>query len=389
MPSSRPDSPEVPASTSPHDRYDLGPLLGRGGMADVHRGHDRLLQRDVAVKVLRDDLPPGSSGRERFVSEARLLAGLSHANLVTVLDAGFSGDQPYLVMELVEGRNLAQVLTEGTLDPADAAAVGAQVAEALAHAHGQGVVHRDVKPANVLVDDHRRVRLADFGIARLVDDVAGHTRTGTVIGTVAYLAPEQVAGEPVTAAADVYSLGLVVLESLTGVRAFPGSTAESGLARLQRPPEVPGSVPHRLRELLTRMTSREPVGRPTALEVAQELRHPDVASVGHADRDADRDADPGAGATRLLTGVVPTAAPPSPRPGPASHVDRARARVLALPHHTRVVVAAVAALAVLILLVAVLGSADGGSGSPAELPSDTPRNLRQPLQDLHDAVESP
>ena len=381
MPSSRPDSPEVPASTSPHDRYDLGPLLGRGGMADVHRGHDRLLQRDVAVKVLRDDLPPGSSGRERFVSEARLLAGLSHANLVTVLDAGFSGDQPYLVMELVEGRNLAQLLTEGPLDPADATAVGAQVADALAHAHGQGVVHRDVKPANVLVDDHRRVRLADFGIARLVDDVAGHTRTGTVIGTAAYLAPEQVAGEPVTAAADVYSLGLVVLESLTGVRAFPGSTAESGLARLQRRPEVPSSVPHRLRELLTRMTSREPDGRPTAQEVAQELRRPDVASHGDADHDA--------GTTRLLTSVVPAAAPPTRRPGPASYVDRARARVLALPHHTRVVVAAVAALTVLILLVAVLGSADGGSGSPRDLPSDTPRDLRQPLQDLHDAVDSP
>jgi eukaryotic-like serine/threonine-protein kinase len=377
VPSSPPDSPEVPASTSPHDRYDLGSLLGRGGMADVYRGHDRLLQRDVAVKVLRDDLPPGSSGRERFVSEARLLAGLSHANLVTVLDAGFSGDQPYLVMELVEGRNLAQLLTEGPLGPADAAAVGAQVADALAHAHGQGVVHRDVKPANVLVDDHRRVRLADFGIARLVDDVAGHTRTGTVIGTAAYLAPEQVAGEPVTAAADVYSLGLVVLEAVTGVRAFPGSTAESGLARLQRPPEVPPSVPHRLGELLARMTDREPDRRPTALEVAHELRRPDVASVDDA------------GATRLLTGVVPTPAPASPRPGFASYVERARARVLALPHHTRVVLAAVAALTVLILLVAVLGSADGGSGSPRDLPGDTPRDLRQPLQDLHDAVDSP
>jgi serine/threonine protein kinase len=347
-------------------------------MADVHRAHDRLLGRDVAVKVLRDDLPPDTRGRERFVGEARLLAGLSHANLVTVLDAGFSGDRPYLVMELVEGRTLAEVVADSPLEPRAAAALGAQLADALAHAHAQGVVHRDVKPANVLVEAGRRVRLADFGIARLVDDATGHTRTGTAIGTAAYLAPEQVAGERATSAADVYSLGLVLLEALTGVRAFPGSTSEAGLARLHRSPDVPDAIPPDLHDLLTAMTAREPGDRPSAPEVARRLRAP-ARPPGEPD------------ATALLTPPVRTDPVPGRGRAVGDHVralaDRVGGWFRGLSHQTQVVLAVVTALVVLLAIVAVVGGGrtDGGTGS--RVPDDTPRNLRQPLQELHDAVD--
>ena len=220
-------------SAALRDRYVLESLLGSGGMADVHRATDTTLERSVAVKVLRD-VAGDESARHRFVAEARTLAGLSHRNLVTVLDAGIGedDDRPFLVMELVEGRSLADALEDGPLTPEDAAAVGAQVAAALTYAHGRGVVHRDVKPGNVLLGGDGRVKLADFGIARLLGDTARHTRTGTAIGTAAYLAPEQVRGEDVTGAADTYALGLVLLEALTGRRAFPGSPTEAALARL-------------------------------------------------------------------------------------------------------------------------------------------------------------
>ncbi len=221
------------------DRYELGEVIGRGGMADVYRASDRTLHRDVAIKVLRETAGD-ESDRNRFTGEARTLARLNHAGLVMVLDAGISAEQPFLVMELVEGQTLAQLCSGGGLDADRVRAIGAQVAEALAYAHGRGVVHRDVKPGNVLLGAGERVKLADFGIARLIGDTVRHTKTGHAIGTAAYLSPEQVRGEDVTPAADIYALGLVLLEALTGERAYPGSPTESALARLSRPPERPG-----------------------------------------------------------------------------------------------------------------------------------------------------
>ena len=199
------------------DRYALGDLLGQGGMADVFRAHDGVLDREVAVKMLRDSTADGSD-RTRFTSEARTLARLSHTGLVMVLDAGIEIDRPFLVMELVDGATLADRLRDGPLDIETAASVGVQVSEALAYAHERGVVHRDVKPANLLLDASGRVKLADFGIARLLGDTIRHTMTGHAIGTAAYLAPEQVQGRDVDGRSDVYSLGLVLLESITGRR---------------------------------------------------------------------------------------------------------------------------------------------------------------------------
>ena len=200
------------------DRYRLDAVLGRGGVADVYRARDLVLDRDVAVKVLRDAVD--DTERSRFVGEARMLARLSHVGLVTVLDVGVSGTQPFLVMEMVEGASLAAALRRGPLPLEQVAQIGAQLASAIAYAHEQDVVHRDVKPANVLLGSGGDAKLADFGIARLVGDTVRHTQTGTTIGTPAYVSPEQARGLLVGPPTDVYSLGLVLLEALTGERAL-------------------------------------------------------------------------------------------------------------------------------------------------------------------------
>lgn len=256
------------ASRRVSDRYELGPVLGRGGMADVVRAHDTVLHRDVAVKLLRG----GSDlDRERFASEARLLAMLNHPNVVTVLDTGIESDCAWLVLELLEGTPLDEVLLDrGPVDATRVAAIGAQVASALAHAHAHDIVHRDVKPSNVLIDADDHAKLTDFGIARRTVS-ASPTLSGQTIGTAAYLAPEQVAGEPVTTAADVYALGLVLLEAMTGRREYDGPAVEAAMARLQRSPVVPASLPTGWPGLISKMTARLPAERPTALDVAARL----------------------------------------------------------------------------------------------------------------------
>jgi serine/threonine protein kinase len=164
------------------DRYVLGEVIGRGGMADVYRGEDRVLGRPVAVKVMRE-VAADPRERARFAGEARTLARLNHPGLVPVLDAGTSQERPYLVMELVEGPSLAECCRGVALGPPRVAAIGAELATALAYVHASGVVHRDIKPSNVLLDRSDRVRLTDFGIARLLSDTSGYTATGTTIGT--------------------------------------------------------------------------------------------------------------------------------------------------------------------------------------------------------------
>lgn len=381
-------------------RYDLEEVIGRGGMADVYRGVDRVLHRPVAVKVLRETTDD-ETDRLRFTAEARMLAGLSHAGLVTVLDAGITSEQPYLVMEFVEGPTLKQRCAEQPLGAELVADIGAQVADALAYAHAQGVVHRDVKPANVLLGPKGRTKLADFGIARLIGDTVRHTRTGHAIGTAAYLAPEQVRGDEITPAADVYSLGLVLLEALTGERAYPGTPTESALARLNRRPDVPDSLSPPWRQLVVAMTATDPVDRPTAAQVASGLRTAARASSGQ----------PGGGSTMLLPTV---ARPPTAPPAAPTSVARARtrppfidragdalsrrsaqvaARLADTPPHLRGAAAAVLAIAVFVLIVGLAsGADDGSSGSSSDnasqdsIPAQTPDDLRAPLQDLHDAV---
>lgn len=246
------------------DRYVLGARLGSGGMGAVFHAEDRTLQRPVAVKLLH-----GAHGADpRFLREARALSRLRHPGIVQLFDAGTDEHDSYLVLELVEGRTLAELLHQGPLPPAQAEHVGRRLAEALAHAHGLGIVHRDISPANVLVHDDD-VRLTDFGIARMAEATA--TVGGEVWGTPAFIAPEQVAGETVGPPADIYALGLVLLEALTGARAFPGDARESSLARLHRDPVVPADLPHPWPGLLRQMTARDPHARPSATSVAARL----------------------------------------------------------------------------------------------------------------------
>lgn len=354
-----------PVTASPPDepdalggRYELGDVLGRGGMADVYRATDRVLKRDVAVKVLRLT-SADETDRRRFEAEARTLAGLSHPGLVTVLDVGADEERAYLVMELVTGGTLARSISAGPVDPDTVAAVGAQTAQALAYAHDRGVVHRDVKPANVLLDAKGRVKLADFGIARLIGDTVRHTRTGTAVGTAAYLSPEQVRGVEVTGAADVYALGLTLLEALTAERAYPGSPTEAALARLHSSPPVPGTLPPWWRDLLVAMTDLEPERRPTAAQVAERL-----TTAGE---------DPATRTAVLSQPVpVPVPVPVAATPPAPTAWDRIRGRLAATDAAQRAVAITLGALVLLILIAALAaGSGDDGTDTPDPVDSTT------------------
>lgn len=260
-------------------RYRLGAVLGRGGVATVHAAIDVVLGREVAVKVFRS--AGGGLDRYRFATEARLLAGLSHPGLVTVHDVCLDGDQPYLVMRLVRGSTLRPLLDAGPLGRERTARIGARIAEALAYVHERDIVHRDVKPSNILLGASGTCHLADFGIARALGS-AHLTMTGELVGTVAYLAPEQITDIDVGPRADVYSLGLVLLECLTGRVEYDGTTAEAAVARLSRSPRVPDELPSSWRSLLSAMTARDPADRPDAAECGRRL---DAIARGSAETD--------------------------------------------------------------------------------------------------------
>ena len=254
------------------DRYELGEALGSGGMAQVVRAHDRVLGRDVAVKLFGPGIDPNGPVRAR--GEVRTLAALSHPNLVVVHDAGTDTEhvppRAYLVMQLIDGPSLADLLKDGPLPDSQVRHLGEGVAQALAYVHDRGVVHRDIKPGNVLVDDSGRPYLADFGIAQHLG-AAALTAAGVTVGTASYLSPEQVRGGDVGPASDVFGFGLVLLEALTGECEYSGTTAETALARLSRPPAIAGRVPDAWRDLLTAMTDLDPAARPSAAEVARVL----------------------------------------------------------------------------------------------------------------------
>ncbi|HEY8589296.1 MAG TPA: serine/threonine-protein kinase [Naasia sp.] len=266
----------APPGTVLGGRYTLGPVIGTGGMATVHLAHDSRLDRDVAIKLFRPDVADARDLR-RVRSETRMLAALNHSSLVTLHDAstGDTGEPAYLVLELVDGPNLAELLAEEDLAADELAALLAQVADALGYIAARGIVHRDIKPENVLVgrdgDGRLHAKLADLGIARIVDE-SRLTVAGGVIGTAAYLSPEQVTGDEVGPPSDVYSLGLVLLEGLTGARAFPGPSAESATARTVRPPRLPAGLHPDDADLLAAMTALHPEDRPSAREVRDRLR---------------------------------------------------------------------------------------------------------------------
>ncbi|MFE5375344.1 serine/threonine-protein kinase [Streptomyces mirabilis] len=289
------------------DRYELQELLGRGAMGEVWRACDHLLGRPVAVKLLHAE---EAEDAERFRLEAQIGARLNHPNVVGMYDFGSHHDQPHLVMELVDGWNLAQERSlRRVLPPDEAAAITAQAAAGLCAAHQQGVVHRDVKPANVMLSTDRTVKITDFGIARFAEQAASNlTATGKIIGTADYLAPERALGRPAQPASDVYSLGCVLYELLTGRPPFTGATSlavvQQHVSATPAPPDhLRPDIPQPLSDYVLHMLAKDPVHRPTAEQAAARL-----AAQSGTSRPAEHD-----GTTLMPTPAVPP--PPALHPG--------------------------------------------------------------------------
>ncbi len=281
------DSPSSIKNVVLGGRYRLAEIIGRGGMSSVYRARDETLGRDVALKLFAPQAPDANE-LKRQEAEIQLLATLNHPSLVTLFDTGIDTrvldePRPFLTMELVEGQDLRSRIRHSTVPLDELAVIGAGVADALAYVHGLGIIHRDIKPGNILLVPIRpgeplRPKLTDFGIARMADS-ARLTATGTMVGTAAYLSPEQAMGSPLSAATDIYSLGLVLLECVKQTVEFPGSAVESAVARLHRAPEIPADLPAEWADLIRSMTAIEPLERPAAADVESVLRQALVSPV--------------------------------------------------------------------------------------------------------------
>ncbi|MER7007318.1 protein kinase [Dactylosporangium sp. NPDC000555] len=379
-------------------RYELRSVIGRGGMAEVWQAVDARLGRPVAVKLLHDKGSADPSLPKRFEREARTVARLSHPNIVAVHDVGVDDGTPYLVMELVQGRSLADELAAGPLDPRRAVRLAEQVCDALAAAHDAGVVHRDVKPANILIGGEDRVKVCDFGIARVTDRAqTALTAPATVIGTSAYMAPEQVLGEPADARSDLYALGCVLYAMLAGRPPFVAdSPVQVALQQVHETPVPlaalrPG-LPAQLTALVGALLAKRAADRPAS---AAQVRVALAAIAGPARGDATdllgRAPGPAALAhgqgTATLGGAAPihgraavrpaTRALPVPGEPQAPEPRRGRSAAIAL--------VALGATAVAALVFA-LGTLPGRSGDPAAAPTPAHTTPAVPSTDASSAA---
>lgn len=346
------------------DRYRLAEPLGAGGTADVFRGVDLRLRRDVAVKVFR----PGACAvtPERFCQEAELLGRLAHPALVEVHDVGRQATHVYVVMRLVEGVTLREHILDGPLPADRVARLGTRLASALAHVHAAGVVHRDVKPSNVLVGLDDAPYLADFGISRLVDEPT-RSAPGTLIGTIPYLAPEQLLGRGSGPASDIHALGLVLLEALKGEREYPGGPLAAGTARALRPPCIPAWAPPELASAIEAMTHAEPADRPDAAECVRLLDAAAVSEGPEVTRGAESSATVAVGAGTSVPAAAATA---------ASAVRGRRRRTPALALAAGLALGAGGASVPFVLGVGSAPAADRTQPPPAQLPvADLPRSV--------------
>ena len=253
----------------------LGALLGQGGFAAVFRAHDPFLQRDVAIKVLDPSLAVDAALEEQFLHEARTIAAAEHPHIVPLYSADSRGGLLYLVMRLLPGQSLEDRIAEGKLPPAEAARIALECARALAAAHAVGVVHRDIKPSNILLDANGNATVTDFGIA-VVTSRPARDLLGSTAGTPHYMSPEQALGEQVDGRSDVYALGVVLYEMLTGTCPFPGRNATEVIAKhisapIPKVSEREPGTPTALVRLVDRMLAKDPAGRPTAAQLVQEL----------------------------------------------------------------------------------------------------------------------
>jgi len=325
----------VTVETIADGRYRVERVLGEGAMAKVLLAHDAELGREVAVKLLDEGLAADPSFRARFAREARIAAGLSHPNIVTVFDVGEVDGRPFIVMELVPGRTLEERLRrDGAVPANDVVAIARQVCAGLEHAHANGLVHRDLKPGNLIERDDGTVKIADFGIARAVEGTE-LTEAGTVVGTAAYLAPEQAEAGTVTPATDLFALGAVLYELLTGRQPWKvESLAQLAGRREVTPPELPADTPPGLRAAIERSLRPDAEDRPSsAAEFA-----------------------------RLLDGSAPVedATVVIPRAAPRGRRRRHRQRISLLP-----VIAAAAVLFALAAIGVALATRDDDPNQPA------------------------
>jgi serine/threonine-protein kinase len=330
------------------DRYEVEELVGHGGMSSVYKAKDSLLERHVALKILHEQYGTDEGFVERFKREARSVAQLQHPNVVTVIDRGEENGRQYIVFEYIDGENLKEhVVRKGRLEVREALEIAVEVARGLAFAHEQGLVHRDVKPQNILLNGDGRAKVTDFGIARTVEVDGGMTQTGTVLGTSNYIAPEQASGQPVDAHSDVYALGVVLYELLAGEVPFPGESFVAVAMKHMHEPapnllDVRGDVPLRVVAAVDRALEKDPEQRfPTMDAFAAELE----ACLAELDRGPDGDA----------TVVIPSrqSAPPA----------RRRKQVSRWPIAIGLL-ALLAIAAIVIGLLAYRGS-NSGSGPPA------------------------
>ncbi len=391
----------LPSGTVLADRYDVTDRIASGGMGDVYRAVDRRLSRAVAIKVLRTD---DTVAEQRFATEVATHAGLQHPDIVVLFDADDHEGAPFLVMEYVEGPSLADLLRSGPLPVEQVRDTGRRIASALAHAHERGIIHRDVKPSNVLHDRAGCAKLADFGIVRLAD-AAGLTATGTALGSVGYVAPEQLTdGDNVGPAADVYALGLLLLEAASGERAFDGPGTEAAFKRLSSDPAIPAHLPADLADLLRAMTDRDPGARPRASDVAARIARgaprDDVTAVLPDPGPTDVTTPVSTAAAEGRPGTEPTEAidgpdnapsdppgpsrPPRPSTPPIRNIDDLiRARPWA-PY----AVAALLGIFLLLLLTSLLGGADEEAVDATEGENEAPEVQLDPdLVDAFDRLE--
>jgi predicted Ser/Thr protein kinase len=348
-------------------RYELEELVGSGGMSDVFRARDNQLDRRVAIKVLHQRYAGDPEYLQRFRTEARAVARLSHPNIVTVIDRGDDAGRQYIVFEHVDGENLKElVVRSGRLPVRRAVELALPVADGLAFAHQEGLVHRDVKPQNVLLSREGEVKVTDFGIARSLDVEHGVTQTGTVLGTGEYLAPEQASGKPVSPATDVYSLGVVLWELLAGEVPFKGDNFVAVALRHVNEPvphlrDVRPDVSPRLAAAVERALAKDPASRfPSMGALAKELRACLAEGEG---------AVPVAQDDAALTLITP----PSPAPG-AARVRLRRSRRRPFAWALLALAIAGAAFAAVVLLGGGShhgggsgGGGGGGSGSTVQL----------------------
>jgi serine/threonine protein kinase len=353
-------------------RYELEELVGTGGMSSVFRAHDHMLERNVALKILHDHFSDDDEYVGRFRREARAVAQLSHPHIVTVIDRGEDEGREYIVFEYVDGQNLKELVrSSGPMPVRRALELAIAIAEGLAFAHAQGLVHRDVKPQNVLLSDEGEVKVTDFGIARSLEMDGGVTQTGTVLGTSTYISPEQAGGKGVTPATDVYSLGVVLWELLAGDVPFPGDNFVTvALRHINEPPPsllaVRPDVPPRLAAAVDRALAKRPEDRFPSMEAfEQELRR----CLGELDAEQ--------------TAVVPPQAmPPAPPPAqaPPSYVRHAPVRRSRPGSGRRIALLVAVGIAVAAIVAGVIAlggggkhpSSSGGGGGGGTVSSGTP-----------------